>query len=105
MGGKDRGLARMTFRHDLPREILRRESKGGISNYVQEILQNNMAFIKANLLSGFLVKEKLLDQESLETILLTSQPSVDFEFVNILRHICTEIWFRKIMEKKAKGHR
>ena len=101
--GKDRGLARMAFKDDLPREILRRESKGGISNYVQNILKNNMGFIKENLMRGTLVKENLLDQDGLKRILTSPQASVDIEFVNILRHICTEIWLRKILEEKYKN--
>lgn len=99
-GGKDRGLARRAFRNYIPGEILRRESKGGIQNYIQEILENNRAFIKEILLDGALVKHNLLDRNGLERALAGAQTSINSETVNILRHVCTEIWLGKVMGDK-----
>lgn len=101
-GGKDRGLARMAFKNDIPKEILRRESKGGIQNYAQEILNENIDFIREIMLDGILVKENFLNRDALEQALSGTRASVNFETVNVLRHVCTEIWLRKMMEFKIK---
>ncbi len=97
-GRKDRGLARGAFKNDLPLEILRRESKGGIMIYIQEVLDQNIDFVREILLDGILVKEKLLNRNELEKSLGGSQVLVDSETFNIFEHVCTEIWVRKMME-------
>lgn len=95
VGGKDRGLTRMAFRNDLPAQVLRRESKGGIENYAQEIVDGNVKFVREVLLDGILVKEKLLNSTALEQALGESQAMIKTETINILRHVCTEVWLRK----------
>jgi len=96
-GARDRGLARMAFKNDLPAQVLRRESKGGIQNYAAEIVEGNFNFIREVLLDGILVKEKLLNPTALEQALGESHAVVNAETVNILRHVCTEVWLRKSM--------
>ena len=88
-GARDRGLARMAFKNDLPAQVLRRESKGGIQNYAAEIVEGNFNFIREVLLDGILVKEKLLNPTALEQALGESHAVVNAETVNILRHVCT----------------
>lgn len=97
-GRKDRGLARAAFKNDLPVEILRRESKGGIMIYAQEVLDHNIDFVREILLDGVLVKEKLLNRNELEKSLAGSQALVGSETFNIFQFVFTEIWVRKMME-------
>ena len=96
-GARDRGLARMAFKNDLPTQVLKRESKGGIQNYAAEIVEGNISFIREVLLDGILVKEKLLNRAALEQALGERHAVINAETVNILRHVCTEVWFRKTM--------
>lgn len=94
-GARDRGLARMAFKDDLPPHVLRRESKGGIQHYAAAIVAANRDFIREILLDGILREENLLNRRAVARALDPGQATVNVETVNILRHVCTEIWLRK----------
>ncbi|RMB04991.1 asparagine synthase C-terminal domain-containing protein [Eilatimonas milleporae] len=101
--GKDRGLTRLAFKDDLPAQILRRHSKGGIEIYAQEIYDTNHSFIKDLLLNGILVQQKMLNKEALERALSdTDTIESDVDAGTLLRHACTEIWLRKAMQASYK---
>jgi asparagine synthase (glutamine-hydrolysing) len=94
-GGHDRALARRAFRDDLPREIVRRYAKGRADQYVRNILDANLPFVREFLLDGLLVKRGLLDRASLELYLSERSPA-DAQYNEILKeHLATEAWLRK----------
>ena len=85
----------MAFKDDLPPHVLRRESKGGIQHYAAAIVAANRDFIREILLDGILREENLLNRRAVARALDPGQATVNVETVNILRHVCTEIWLRK----------
>ena len=94
-GGHSRALARRAFRDDLPREIIRRYGKGRADQYVRNILDANLPFLREFLLDGLLVKRGLLDRANLELYLSEHSPA-DAQYSEILQeHLCTEAWLRK----------
>jgi asparagine synthase (glutamine-hydrolysing) len=94
-GGHDRALARRAFRDDLPREIVRRYVKGRADQYVRNILDANLPFVREFLLDGLLVKRGLLDRANLELYLSERSPA-DAQYNEILKeHLATEAWLRK----------
>ena len=102
VGGKERALARMAFKNDLPKEILGRGSKGGLETHLQENLDQNIDFVRELLLNGVLVKEKMLNRDELEKSLAGGQATINLDTHNILYHVYTEIWLRKMMEVNIK---
>ena len=99
-GGKDRGLTRLAFKNDLPNEILRRQSKGGIGVYLQEIFDANYSFIRDLMLNGILVQEGLINKQALERSLTGTVALVGTDAGSLLRYACTEIWLQKTLQNK-----
>jgi asparagine synthase (glutamine-hydrolysing) len=64
--GQNRGLARLAFRRDLPREILVRQSKGGAEHYGSAVFVSNLKFLRELLLDGMLIGKGLLDKDAME---------------------------------------
>jgi asparagine synthase (glutamine-hydrolysing) len=68
-GRHDRALARSAFASDLPEIIARRRGKGEVSTYYSHAILANLAFLRALLLDGQLVRRGLLDAGMLEIAL------------------------------------
>lgn len=90
-GGLDRAIARRAFMPDVPRDILRRLSKGGVNEYVKDILLTNIAFVRQLLLDGALIRHGLLDRERLEGA-LSGKPTDESSAMEILEYVCAEAW-------------
>lgn len=93
-GGMERGLARLAFKDDVPREIIRRESKGGIMNHINSVFRENAGFISEFLLDGILVEKKFLNRKNLEQALTQSQIHVNSDVTNIMFYMYMEAWLR-----------
>lgn len=95
-GGHNRALARRAFAGDLPGEIVRRYGKGRADQYVRNILDANLPFLREFLLDGLMVKRGLLDRANLERYLSERDSPADAQYNEILQeHLCTEAWLRK----------
>jgi asparagine synthase (glutamine-hydrolysing) len=92
--GWERGLARFAFARELPVEIARRRSKGGIEEHSRSILQANLSFVRGLLLDGLLVEHGLLDRERLGEALGDHPSGRIVGFAEVLSHLCTEAWLR-----------
>jgi len=84
----------MAFSHDVPAQIIRRESKGSVNTHLDRAFAENIAFIRAHLLDGILVRKKLLNRSNLEKALSQNCLHTDAERLKILCHLSTEIWLR-----------
>lgn len=93
-GGRERGLARSAFAAEVPREILLRRAKGGMSGHLAEVLRGNLGFARELLLDGLLAQAGLLDPRRLEAALCGDPAGVVTPVEEILNHLNTEAWLR-----------
>jgi asparagine synthase (glutamine-hydrolysing) len=92
--GWDRAIARQAFRGEVPREILRRRSKGGVEENTQEILTRNLATARELLLDGQLRKAGLLDPDRVAEVLSDRPTSIPGVASEVFDHLGTEAWLR-----------
>ena len=92
--GWDRAVARQAFHADVPREILRRRSKGGMEENAQEILMRNLATARDLLLDGHLTNAGLLDRRRLDEVLSDRPTRIPGAVSEIFDHLSTEVWLR-----------
>lgn len=92
--GWDRALARRAFRADLPREILRRRTKGGMEEHAQEILMRNLATARELLLDGQLMKSGLLDRARVGEVLSDRPTPIPGAIAEVFDYLSIEIWLR-----------
>jgi asparagine synthase (glutamine-hydrolysing) len=95
-GGWDRGIERAAFARDVPRQIIRRRTKGISDNLVRELIETNIDFVRELLLDGVLVRERMLDRKKLETFLCGSRSNARTEYNELyVTRLCTEVWLRR----------
>jgi asparagine synthase (glutamine-hydrolysing) len=92
--GWDRALARQAFRTDLPREILRRRSKGGMEEHARDILMRNLATVRDLLLDGHLAQAGLLERSRVDEVLSDRPTQIVGAVGEIFDHLSVEIWLR-----------
>ncbi len=94
--GRDRAIARKAFAADLPESIVKRTAKGRIDQYLRNILDANLEFVREFLLDGILVGKGLLNRENLDLYLTKERSPADFQYTEILQeHLCVEAWLRR----------
>lgn len=93
-GGWDRSIARQAFKDDVPVEIIRRRTKGGMEESAQEILSRNLETARELLLDGFLVREGILDRYRVEEALSGRPTEVSAPLVELYDHLSVEAWLR-----------
>jgi asparagine synthase (glutamine-hydrolysing) len=91
-GGRDRALARQAFMADLPAEIARRRSKGGMEEHMKAILLGNLDFVRGMLLDGALVREGILDRAKLEEVLSGRPTAVPIHLMELDTYLNIEVW-------------
>ncbi|MEO1020429.1 MAG: asparagine synthase C-terminal domain-containing protein, partial [Pseudomonadota bacterium] len=64
--GRSRGLIREAFEKSVPAKIIHRYSKGGTTNYFNQLLIENAPFLRELILDGTLIREGVLDRRKLE---------------------------------------
>ena len=100
--GMDRATARRAFAGDIPPEIAKRRSKGRIDQHVRNVLDANLDFVRDLLLNGRLVREGLLDRQSLELYLTRERSPADHQYAEILHeHLCTEAWLGRWLDVRS----
>jgi asparagine synthase (glutamine-hydrolysing) len=93
-GPQDRMLARQAFAADLPAEILRRPTKGGMARHVKAVLDCNRDFLNEFLLDGVLVSQKLLERSKLIEALSSSPTRGKYWAPEIFEYVGIEGWAR-----------
>ncbi len=93
-GGQDRSAARRAFESDVPVEILRRRSKGGMNEHVAEILRLNGGFLRELLVGGILVQQGILDSSKVDQALTQRPSGVLKGFGKLMQLISIETWLR-----------
>ncbi len=91
-GGWDRSIARRAFRHDVPREIITRRTKGGVEEHVKDVFRRNLPFVRELLLDGQLVRRGLLDRSRLEAVLAGQPTDTRAPMSELHRYLITEAW-------------
>lgn len=92
--GRDRSIARDAFQHDLPREIFLRKTKGGVDEFLDEIISRNIVLIRELLLDGLLVRHGYLDKRLLQQVLAGDPTRVQSYAHEMLAYLDTEAWLR-----------
>jgi len=93
-GARTRAVARHAFAQDVPSRVIQRNTKGHTGGAAAQILSNNVSFAKRMLLEGQLVQSGLLDRNELRAAL--SGASATVSPTEVLCHLSTEIWLRRI---------
>lgn len=93
-GGQNRAVARYAFATQLPRDVLRRRSKGTFMNYTSGIYSRNKETIRQFLLDGCLHSRGLLDSHKLNLLLDSQLPARDRSFTRIFNLCMIENWIR-----------
>jgi asparagine synthase (glutamine-hydrolysing) len=96
-GGWDRAIARLAFADTLPKEIVRRNTKGSPSQTIREVIDKNVPLIREMLLGGILVKERLLDPKQIEAALPIMPTKEVATRMALMQHLFTEAWLRHWM--------
>jgi asparagine synthase (glutamine-hydrolysing) len=92
--GWDRALARQAFAPDVPRSILLRRSKGGMEEFLNEIFERNLTFLRTLMMDGLLVKHGVLDRAKVDAA-LSGRPSTAMKgFVKIFQYLGIETWLQ-----------
>jgi asparagine synthase (glutamine-hydrolysing) len=102
--GRDRAIARKAFASDLPATTIKRTAKGRVDQYVRNIVDANLGFLREFLLEGILVRKGLLNRDTLELYLTKERSPADFQYSEILHeHLCVEAWLRRSLESTQAG--
>ena len=94
-GGRGRALARRAFAVDLPPQIARRRSKGGMEEHITAVLLSNLDFARSMLLEGELVRRGLLDRAKLEEVLSGRPTALAGPISQIHALIAVEAWLAR----------
>lgn len=93
--GWDRAIARRAFQHDVPREIITRQTKGGMEEHAKAIFVRNIALVRELLLDGFLIRERILDRKQLTEVLSGKPTSIGTGTVELYDYFAAEAWIRR----------
>lgn len=91
----DRGLARLAFADICHPMNIKRQSKGGPEAFYKKIYENNIEYLRENLMDGMLVKYGIIDRSSLEHSLSDDSNRALATWGNIIEIIGVEFWARK----------
>jgi asparagine synthase (glutamine-hydrolysing) len=95
-GGRVRGLARRAFVEEVPEPILRRQWKDRPLLQLGEVVQQNLPFIRQQLLEGALTTEGILSRDAVEQALRGGPSRSTTICSEILSHLDLELWIRDV---------
>jgi asparagine synthase (glutamine-hydrolysing) len=95
LGGWDRSIARRAFELDVPREIIGRQTKGGMEEHAKTIFLENIGLVRELLLDGFLVQEGILDRKKLREVLAGNPTRLGSGTVELYDYFAAEAWVRR----------
>jgi len=93
-GGWDRAAARRAFQNEVPREIITRQTKGGVEEHAKWIFLRNISLVRELLLDGGLVREGILDRKKLHEALSGEPTRVASGSVELYDYVGAEAWLR-----------
>jgi asparagine synthase (glutamine-hydrolysing) len=102
-GGRERGLARRAFSHEVPRPILRRMRKERSPGLHDELVRRNRDFLRELLLDGVLIGEGLLSRTAVENALSGVPSDTMASAEEVFRHLDTEMWARSWTQKARRA--
>jgi asparagine synthase (glutamine-hydrolysing) len=92
---QDRAVARTAFADVLPPEILQRGlGKGSPGQWIREVIDNNVGFLREFLLDGTLVRRRLIDRSKLEAVLSPRIAKSTVTACDIFAKLYIEAWLR-----------
>jgi asparagine synthase (glutamine-hydrolysing) len=100
-GGYDRGLARRAFRGDVAAPILNRLWKDRAGDFHEQLIRRNLDWLREIFLDGVLVGEGLLDRAAVERALAPGLAKSEVFPGELLRHLDTEIWARRWVQRRS----
>lgn len=104
-GGKNRGLARLAFKDCLPPKILSRQGKGQTTHFTLRLLQRNLPFLTELLFDGALLRQGIVDRDTLEPVLRPDAPIDGFTTSSLFACLAAEIWLQGWMSKTTGTRR
>lgn len=102
-GGRDRALARKTFKDCVPSDIVRRRGKGAADRVSQDLVRSNTVFLKEILLDGVLAREQIVDRTALAKSFLDAQMLETSVCDDILMLFETEVFLQVWGSAAAKA--
>lgn len=102
VGGWDRAIARLAFADNLPKEILRRNSKGSPLRTMRQVIDGNALFIREFLLDGILVNERILDRKLIDAALPATPTKAPASALRLMEHLYTEAWLRHWVSDESR---
>lgn len=93
-GAKQRGLARYAFQHQLPSDVVFRQTKGGINNFTDDVFRHNFEFLKTFFLDSVLCKEGLLNRQAIEQAFQSEVGQGGAMKTTLLSCLGAEAWLR-----------
>jgi asparagine synthase (glutamine-hydrolysing) len=103
-GGRDRALARLAFKDDLPRTVALRRTKAYGNAQAETALQQNIRDLRELMLDGYLVREGFLDPTRLGHVLSGDLFAFQSGIVQLSRFIGIELWtqaWRPLSKRKV----
>jgi asparagine synthase (glutamine-hydrolysing) len=92
--GRERGLARIAFRREVPEPILRRQWKDRAPRAFEEMVRRNRKFLRELLLDGALCSHGFLDVDAVASVLSSDFHDNKFLSGEIFKHLNLELWVR-----------
>lgn len=103
LGGRSRGLARTAFRADVPAEIINRNTKGFVSDYLKAIVAKNAGLLRSLVLDGVLVKDQLIDRVKFDRVLSGDHAIGGVPTSQLLQVAATEAWIQSCKTLRVKA--
>jgi asparagine synthase (glutamine-hydrolysing) len=92
LGGIDRGLARQAFAEELPAQIFERQTKGRYTSFWQNLVCENLSFVREMLLDGELVRGGVLSRTKAEAALSGAALLRGTHLLPLIQAVFAEAW-------------
>jgi asparagine synthase (glutamine-hydrolysing) len=99
--GRDRGLARVAFKTEIPEQIRRRQWKDRFPGAMETIVRQNRAYLCDVLVGGVLCKEGFLDRIAVQNALSGRFSTRQFYVGELMNYLHLELWLRNFASAKA----
>lgn len=101
--GRDRGLAREAFQHDVPDLVAQRTWKGGSGNLAKQVLIHNLPFLRALLLDGQLVRQGILNKAAMESALSGRISQTGAYAMELFDYAIVESWLQTWSQVRVRA--
>ncbi|HEY7638162.1 MAG TPA: asparagine synthase C-terminal domain-containing protein [Steroidobacteraceae bacterium] len=101
--GRDRSVARYAFADDIPRQIALRKTKGGVEEFLKDLLARNLDVVQGLLLDGFLVQQGYLDRQKLERVLAGGPTDISSCSSELMGYLDIEAWARNWYDVRRRA--